>query len=485
LAGLPFMPRLPFARPKGRSRWWWNCLLYSWYQLLVLPEIDGLLVHRRYRRRDSHRIAWLPQPGPLLLDRAQKLRGMATALTALEARYLPKLDPEWVRVSNAGLDEWRQYRDSFDPVAMSALLDYPPAQARQDAEWLLLRARALDPVGDSWSRLTRRAPNTAWKELKDAALLAMDYRQAAEILLLFYEDLAGQAQVEPLPDVPRRSWHPLHERLSYREHTLDEDLTLLGISPHPRVVPAVEGDTEDIHVPLVWKALGYPEAPELVRTLKLGGVGRDLEKVAALAAAPLVGERAPGERAAWLLIKPPTRLVVAVDPEGRQFGTPERVARTRSKIIEEMKAVLKAQGVTAANPGELDELIQIRTWSESCYEFAHFTNEELADGIIAVHTTINGLSREQLVHAIATQRARRKDIKEVWSRWEHKPGKPELAKALWPTLDAKIQLRKIDDHVPTPPIAAVIWDAYLTAQEWRYNSYLLSEEPRTEPGSDA
>lgn len=485
LAGLPFMPRLPFERPKERSRWWWNCLLYSWYQLLVLPEIDGLLAHRRYRRRDSHRIAWLPQPGPLLLDRTQKLRGMAIALTALEPRFLPKLDREWVRVSNAEPDEWQQYRDSFDPVAMSARLDYPSAQARQDAEWLLLRAHKLDPVGDSWSRLTRRAPSTAWKELKDDALLAMDYRQAAEILLLFYEDLADHGQAEALPEVPRMSWHPLRERLSYREHTLDEDLMHLGISPHPRVVLAVEGDTEEIHVPLVWKALGYPEAPELVRTLKLGGVSKDLEKVAALAAAPVVGEKAPGQRTAWLLIKPPTRLLVAVDPEGKQFGTPAKVAKTRNKIIEEIKAVLKAQGVTAANPVELDELIQIRTWPESCYEFAHFTDEELADGIMAVHTTINGLSREQLVQAIATERARRKDIKEVWSQWEHQPGKPELAEALWPTLEAKIQLRKIDAGAPVPPIAEVIWDAYLTAQGWRYSSYLLSEEPRTEPASEA
>jgi hypothetical protein len=397
LADVPFMPRLPFERPKRRSRWWWNGLLYSWYQLLVLPEIDSLLAQRRYRRRNSHRVAWLPQPSPLLLDRAQKLRGMAITLTALEARYLPKLDPEWVRVSNAELTEWQQYRDRFDPVAMSARLDYPPAQARQDAEWLLLQAHTLDPVGDSWSRLTRRAPSSAWKELKNAALLAVDYRQAAEILLLFYEDLADHGQAEPLPEIPGRAWHPLRDRLSYREHTLDEDLMNLGISPHPRVVLAVEGDTEEVHAPRVWKVLGYPQAPELFRLLKLGGVGRDLEKVAALAAAPLVGEKAPGERPAWLLIKPPTRLLVAVDPEGKQFGTPAKVAKTRNKIIEEIKAVLKAQGVTAANPGELEELIQIRTWDESCYEFAHFTDEELADGIMAVHTTINGLTREQLV----------------------------------------------------------------------------------------
>ena len=91
------------------------------------------------------------------------------------------------------------------------------------------------------------------------------------------------------------------------------------ISPHPRVVLAVEGEAEEIHAPLVWKALGYPEAPELFRLLKLGGVGRDLEKVAALAAAPLVGEKAPGERAAWLLIKPP--------------DTPPRGCRSRRKAV--------------------------------------------------------------------------------------------------------------------------------------------------------
>lgn len=252
-----------------------------------------------------------------------------------------------------------------------------------------------------------------------------------------------------------------------------------------RVILAVEGETEQVHAPLVWKALDYPEAPELMRLLKLGGVGKDLEKVAALAAAPLVGEKAPSQRSAWLLIKPPTRLLVAVDPEGKQFGTPAKAARTRDKIIAEIKAVLKAQGVTAANPSELDELVEIRTWSESCYEFAHFSDDELADGIIEIHTTINGLTREQLIEAIKTERARRKDIKEVWSQWDYKPSKEKLAQALWPALGAKIQHCKVDAEAPIPPIAEVIQDAYHIAQRWRYHAYLLSEEPNQENSTDA
>ena len=76
------------------------------------------------------------------------------------------------------------------------------------------------------------------------------------------------AKRKPLPEVPPGSSHHLRYRLSHRDRTLDEHLTHLGISPHPRVV--LEGETEEAHIPLVWKALDYPDAPELIRSLRLG-----------------------------------------------------------------------------------------------------------------------------------------------------------------------------------------------------------------------
>jgi len=42
-------------------------------------------------------------------------------------------------------------------------------------------------------------------------------------------------------------WHPLDERLSNRKDTLDGALTDLGISPHPRVLLALEGEAEVYH----------------------------------------------------------------------------------------------------------------------------------------------------------------------------------------------------------------------------------------------
>jgi hypothetical protein len=336
----------------------------------------------------------------------------------------------------------------------------------------------------------RRAPARSRKYLKDAALLTLDDRIAAEILLRFYEDLALRGQARPLPDLSNaKGWNPLHERLSYHPETLDDDLVRLGISPHPRVVLALEGETEAYHAPLVWQALGFSETPELMRLLKLGGTDHDLTKVAAVTAAPLVGGKVLSNE--WKLIKPYTRLFVAVDPD-KPFTTPERVAEEKAKILREIRDVLKAQGVTRPKPDELDELVEIRTWDASCYEFAHFTDEELADGLIEAHPTIDGWTRDQLIEALAYWRMKKKDIKRVWEsgrwieqsgsmtgKWTPEPSKVKLAEALWPVLLRKVQLCMAMEDAPVPPLAAVINDAYHVAQQWRYLSFLLTEVPDT------
>ena len=70
---------------------------------------------------------------------------------------------------------------------------------------------------------------------------------------------------------------------------------------------------------------------------------------------------------------------------------------------------------------------------------------------MAVHTTIDGWTRDELVTAVAYWRGRGDDIKRVWRSgrwdeqqqqmtgpWEYAVSKTELAKALWPALRAKI-----------------------------------------------
>jgi hypothetical protein len=172
--------------------------------MLVLPELEPVLLKRRLQRSgDGRPHTRLSKPDQSLQQQAARFRTIAVALTAIEARYLPKLDPERIRVVNTDESEWRKYRSSFDPVAISRWLRYPAVQVRKDAELLLFQAHQVDPTGDSGSQLMRRAPLKAWEHLRDAALLAMDYREAAEVLFLFYEDLVAHGEAEPLLELPR------------------------------------------------------------------------------------------------------------------------------------------------------------------------------------------------------------------------------------------------------------------------------------------
>ncbi len=471
-AAAPFRRHTAFQRPSGASRRWHNGLIFSHYQLLCLPEVETLWARRRLTVRSGRQVVRLPQPHPRLIDRARSLRDLAIVLSALEARYLPKLDPAWIRLHNAEVEDWERYRESFDPTEFAATFSYPPQRAQANAEMLLMTADRIDPLGREWGSLARRAPNRARDKLSGSALQAMDYREAAEILLLYYEDLAGRGAAEPLPEIPRHAWHPLAERLSVHRQTLDEDLQRLGLSPHPRVVLIVEGETEEELVPRVRAHAELSLAPELIRVLTLRGVGGDLTKVAALAATPLVGERR-GD--AWSLIKPPTALFIVMDPEG-PYATDDGIATARKKIIQEVARALAAQSVVAES-GDLDELVKVRTWEQCCFEFAHFDDDELVDAIIRVHAGTNGLSRDELLKEVQERRTWWRNIDSVWKKWKPALSKPALARELWPVLAAKIDRRRADHSAPLPPIVDVLIEAENLARRWQYGSFALRAAP--------
>jgi len=257
----------------------------------------------------------------------------------------------------------------------------------------------------------------------------------------------------------------------------------LGLSPHPRVILAVEGETEESHVPRIWQKLGYPQAPELVRLLKLGGTKKDPVKVAALATTPLV-TRLDQSGKFWWINKPPTRFMVVIDPEN--YYSPTEIDKTRRLILDEIRTGLAVQGAKATED-ELSQLVELRTWKESCYEFEHFSDDELADAIIEVHMTCDGWSREELVSALAYWRARRDDIKRVWESgrwnaerkrvtgaWEYSVSKTKLADALWPILEKKIEFVAQGQNTSVPAIVRAVADAFMVAQNWRYKNFVLT-----------
>jgi hypothetical protein len=476
-----FQPRLRFDdRRPGDPQRWMNGLIYSRWQLLAAPELRRRLPLRRLSGPYERRRVILPPLDEWSRAPLERIAAWVPVLAAVEARYLPTIDPEWLRLTNVEVEEWDQFCTVYDPVAMSITLEVKPDEVKAFAEWLLHRAHNLDPTGD-WSQLIRRAPERAWKTLTGDALVALDHRLAAEVLLLFYEDLAQRHAAPPLPQLQSLVWHPLSERISdQRDEELDSLLVHLGVSPHPGVVLVVEGETEELLVNRVFDHLELRRTPDLVRVLCMRGADRELPLLAAATVAPLLGQR-HGET--YDMIRPPTRLVIAVDQD-QGWDTPAKINRKRANILTAIRKVIAAQGAKVSDE-DLETFVIVKQWSARCFEFAHFDDTDLADALRRINPSCGGLSQTELIARIAMIRARDLDIKKVWDQnWAPQPSKVALAEALWPTLKAKIDDARWSEIKPIPAVAEVVHEAYLLAQRSRIGTFVIrSADP--EPTKDA
>ena len=399
---------------------------------------------------------------------SREWRRIATLLVALEARYLPLTDPPLLTVHADTVDEWERYAQSFDAAEVLALLGYTVDDLVRYANSLLGGVKSVEGLDDTWSELVRRAPRRSRESLLGEELLALDRRIAAEVLLLCYEDLAEKGKAPPM-EARESRFHWERERLSYRSRSLDGNLSSLGISPHPGVVFVVEGETEEVLVPLVRDHIRVPRDADVVQTVVLRGVTKDLTKLAAFASAPLI-EKKEGDH--WLLVKPPTYLVVAVDPDV-PYDTPNAVEDQRRKIVKEIILVVRAQGV---NPDRaaIETLVQVTTWQESCFEFAHFSDDELAQALLTVHCHHGGLDAKGLAAALGHHRQNGQDVKNVWKKWQPpEPSKRELARALWPKLQARLDSTASLPPENWPPIARVLHDAYIQARKVPRGRFVL------------
>jgi len=402
---------------------------------------------------------------------AERSRQLAVLLVALEARYLPVLERGWLHIRNDIDEQWGAFAHQFDPAAALVRLNREPADLLRSADDLLLRARRSDPLGHDWSELIRRAPQRTWDHLSGDVLVALDQRIAAEILLLCYEDLAARGTVAPLTE-RNNLFHSERERISYRSRPLDTNLSSLGLSPHPGVILVVEGETEEVFVPLVRDHIRIPGHAEVIQSVVLRGVTRDLTKLAAFASAPLLGEKLPRSQGdAWATVKPPTRLMVVVDPDP-PYDSPEHVEEQCRLIVEEIIAVVRAQGVEP-NRDDVDSLVSVKTWSESCFEFAHFTDDELAEALLKVHPHCGGLDKARLVAALRAQRDNEWDIKNAWKNWRPPASKTALARELWPVLRSKLDAAASDPTADLPPIAEALISAFREAVRRPHGIFVL------------
>jgi hypothetical protein len=461
--------------------------LYSPYQLLAAPGLGRLLTHTAPRRRSAPRrllarLVGRRRPRQVVFDfdltspQAQfdlsrlPSRELVTALSALEARYLPEVVHRVRAPLLLDLRAWPDYATAFDPNAMLGWLGWQPEQLKTAAYQLLGHAHSIDPQ-QRWHRLARLArlvEPERWGDLRGLALAANDHRVAAELLLLFYEDLIELGIAPPLEQLPprhQRVWHQLDERLATDRDELEEVLTEFGLSPHPSVVLGVEGETEELTVSRIIDLLVPTGQRGHIRVRTLHGTRRDLTLLADELARPLAGAPA---RSNWLTLRqPPTRLLVAVDPE-EKYATPALSAQQHRKLIDRVDQTLRFGGI-AVDRADLEALVEVRTWGTDPFEFAHFTDDELAQAALAQRRPGHQVTVQDLAAALHQIRTTTKKLDLIDAALRNHLDKVELADALWPVLKTKIEACAATGDFSDVPVAAAVWRAAELARQPRRN----------------
>jgi len=357
---------------------------------------------------------------------------------------------------------------AWDAPAELARLDYGAPGILKQAERLLIDAGWFDPL-ENWLPVIRHATFQAWDSFTHEARLAIDFRVAAELLLMCYEDLVKARVAEPIPKIPLRAPHPLHNRLNGDRQTLDADLTDFGLSPHPLIVLVLEGKTEMFLIPAALKAAGFDISHSTIQIINGEGAGRDLSPLIAPLIAPEVTEFASDSE--FLMVKrPATRLAIATDSE--KLYTDTQREPTRRKYVKAIAEVMKQTQGAKVPDDQLDGLVSVYTWGSLCLEFACFTDRQLASAI----TRLKGVGRPPVTHLEVKQARNGPDPNAALARllkrdWTVK--KPDLAQALVPVVERQIARAMKRNSFGTSPIASLLLHIQKEAREIRAERTIL------------
>lgn len=440
--------------------------LYSRHQLITVATLRDLVPY--LGGRDGHRVEdevsseWLSQRR----KGEQAMREVVIAVSALEARYLPDITGR-VRLNLHDFDRYERWRSKLGATWFLRWLDVDAAWLRERAEELLRLADDVDPLGD-WLEVVREADPTRLDHLRGAALNAIDIRIAAEVLLRYYESLVTARRAPALPSPPA----PIRGRFGSRlkpQGALNRVLTTFGLSPHPRLVIVVEGATERLLLPRVMAHFGIRLDDDYVAIVDREGVNKDIASLVAYAAAPRAEATDDGKYLE--LDRPVTRILVASDPEGR-LVTPKAREQQRQRWIDRIMRTLPPAHQTAPIREAISEFVFVETWRRTLasFEFAHFTDREIADAIRSIRRD----GKTTSVQHVRAARARHGNLESLLGGGS----KRELAEQLWPTLEAKIARAEKRGTERRIPIVRVLMRAMEIAHEYPRGGVVLAiEEP--------
>ena len=429
--------------PRSRSH---RSLWYSHHQLLLLRLIPQLQA-RMQADRVSDQLVWhLPPLDARTRTMFARERSLAFLIEALASRYWPRVVGS-LRSGGLGSEQdLLRFVNSDETVPGLREIDLPSALFVRQADRLLDEAHGFDPLG-AWSEVVRIADRRRWKDLRYDALIAQEYRIAAEVILRFVEDQVRLGVADPPDAPPAHFFHPRQERLRVADRERSETVMRFGVSDRPALVLAVEGDTEYEIAPQVLDLMGYDPPGSRISVVNLKGVWGDVALLARAVAVPQLDPGADGSDRYARLLSPLTSLMVVVDPE-RPYKSHEEAEAKKDEMVESVLSSLPLPLRTDAMQNDLALILHIRRWPKE-FEFAHWSDREIAEALQSISPHAASLPPEELTCHIGKHRYSGDKISSVWANWRPRsPSKVDLARALWPSLEDRIRTSPTAEDIP-------------------------------------
>lgn len=465
--GQRFIQRSRLERRAGDREYRASMYLYSPHQLIQLQRLATLIPYITYK---DDRAVGLQQGRQWLhfeQDIAEADRQVAIAAAAFETGYLPRVTGTLRFSFNEQFEQYDQWRAGSHAQTTLDWLKLEPAWLRDTADNLLHRADRHDPMAD-WFDVVREGDPRYWQKLKGTALSAIDVRTCAEMFLLAYEELVREGSAEPLP-VPtaNRFGRTGFENRLRPKRARNETLTRFGLSPHPKLILVLEGASEALVVPRVMRQLRINIDEDYISIVDAEGVKKNIDALVAYAVAPRGTMEGDGRYLS--LSRPPTRLLQAMDAEG-PLATEEGRARRREIWIERIMRTLPPKQDTPTMREAVSRLVHLEVWTTNgdSFEFAHFTDREIAKTINKLDESPRRPSYERLVGVVADTRARRGPLDPLL-----RMSKPEFANALWPMLETKIERALARGTEHRIPVVRVLIRAVDLASEWPRGGFAI------------
>ena len=435
----------PWPSPRARPSLW-----YSYNQLLVLRSIPDIQRQMQARQPADHRELDLVPLDARAREVFAGERSLAFLVEALTTKYRPRVVRSVKLISSS--DEQELFRFIYgdeDPHGLRQIELSSELIIRQ-ADQLLIAAKNFDPLGD-WSQVVRMAEPRRWEDLRYDALLAHDYRIAAELLLRYVED-QEQLEITDLPDIPPTGLvHQPKQRLRLDDRERAETVMRFGIGDRPALVLAVEGHAEYEIAPRVLDMLGYDPVASRIAIVNLESIKGDVKLLARAVAVPRLDT--DGDRYSRLFA-PLTSLVVVVDPEP-PYETPSRVEAKQNEMIDSVLNSLPPSLRSDAIRNDLALILHVNCWPVE-FEFAHWTDGELAAALQEISSFAASIPHEELARSVNKHRIEGDTFKSVWANWRRPPSKVKLAHVLWPALERNIRTAPAPEKIP---IVQVIQEA--------------------------